>query len=91
MILSVRDRASLIDVLNENQRMQQWWIFQEIYIFTIVASVGFHLIHGLFNELKCTVKKWEVIQGNFRPEIFIAAKRGLLSVNDVKYGYRAKL
>jgi hypothetical protein len=22
--LSVRDRASLIDVLNENQRMQQW-------------------------------------------------------------------
>jgi hypothetical protein len=23
-ILSVRDRASLIDVLNENQRMQQW-------------------------------------------------------------------
>jgi hypothetical protein len=29
----VRDRASLIDVLNENQRMQQWWkyIFQEIY------------------------------------------------------------
>jgi hypothetical protein len=24
-ILSVRDRVSLIDVLNENQRMQQWW------------------------------------------------------------------
>jgi hypothetical protein len=23
-ILSVHDRASLIDVLNENQRMQQW-------------------------------------------------------------------
>jgi hypothetical protein len=31
--LSVRDRASLIDVLNENQRMQQWlkYIFLEIY------------------------------------------------------------
>jgi hypothetical protein len=24
LFLSVRDRASLIDVLNENQRMQQW-------------------------------------------------------------------
>jgi hypothetical protein len=24
IILSVRDRASLTDVLNENQRMQQW-------------------------------------------------------------------
>jgi hypothetical protein len=38
-----------VHLLNENQRMQQWWkyIFQEIYIFTIVASVGFHLIHRL--------------------------------------------
>jgi hypothetical protein len=41
----VRDRASLINVLNENQRMQQKRKFQEIYIFTIVASAGFHLIH----------------------------------------------
>jgi hypothetical protein len=32
-ILSVRDRASLTDVLNENQRMQQWlkYIFLAIY------------------------------------------------------------
>jgi hypothetical protein len=53
--LSVRDRASLIDVLNENQRMQQWkkllvksGLFGVKEFDFLVASVGFHLIHQFF-------------------------------------------
>jgi hypothetical protein len=78
-ILSVRDRASLIDVLNENQRMQ------EIYVFTIVASVGFHLIHRrLFRftiHFGARMLPEQLVLTSLRPEPSFALRRH--SVNKI--------